>query len=127
MLATAWAEAISARDVDTECALYAPEIVLIEGSSRLEGIEAVRAQRAVFYDVAEVFRITPIDFVTEQSTCVMRYDFYSRFGKDLAGFPTTGKESRVGGMARLSTQGGRITEVYDLFDSLRWARDLGIG
>ncbi len=89
----------------------------------LDGFKAtVAGYTGAFPDL----RIEGLHIVAEGDTVATRWMAVGTQHGDMPGIPATGKHIRVEGMNFYTLSGGRITEVWTLFDAMSMLVQLGV-
>jgi len=100
---------------------HTPEV--LEGKM---GYEEYREHILVLSRAFPHMKVTIEDQVAEEDKVATRFTMYGTQEGDLPGIPSQGREIKVPVMTIMKVHGGKITEGWELYDSLDMAIQLGV-
>lgn len=107
--------------------LFAVDVVEHDpGGLTITGAEALKAHIGGFLSALPDMRITIEDLVAEGDVVVWRGNFRGTHTGTLMNIPATGKTAMVSGLVEFRFAGGKVAEVWAMYDLFGLLRQIGV-
>src|SRR5579859_1467719 len=119
-------DALNERDWAAFDAQCAPNIVLHNASTTLQGLESYKQFISMYFAAFPDGRLTIEDIIAEGDKVVARHAFHGTHRGALMGIPATGKEVTATGINIIHFANGKAVEEWANYDDLGLLQQLGV-